>query len=122
MTSRMHNDVTQAYVAALQQRGVKVRLVTDQTDMQDFCVLKSAQKELVGCAKSTFLLWAAYLGDMQRVRMYLVENSDAATQAFVKREAKRFSKYTNPKLKDRMQIQLYPNEEVEAMRQDASKH
>jgi hypothetical protein len=72
MTTRWHNPLSQAYVDALMARGLNVRIVTNQTGVQDFCFLQSAQKELVGVAKSTYVRWAAYLGNATRARLYAV--------------------------------------------------
>jgi hypothetical protein len=54
----------QAYLDEMQQRGLVVRAITPPPNfpnppLHDFCFLMHAQHELVGLARSTFLLWAA---------------------------------------------------------------
>lgn len=60
----------QPYVSALERRGLKVRVISNQSDIEDFCFLMSAKKELVGTYKSTYVKWAALLGDMKRAELY----------------------------------------------------
>jgi hypothetical protein len=77
ITTRFDNSVTQEYVHELEQRGLQVRVVSGQTGVADFCFLKQAKKELVGMQKSSFFHWAAYLGQVDKVRSYLVETNTA---------------------------------------------
>jgi hypothetical protein len=125
------------YVQALQARGLVVRVVTPilatsirsgglddsllTTDMHDFCFLLHAQKELVGMAKSTYVFWAAVLGQAQRVRLYSID-SDATRKAQQHRgrgggAADRnhgvFLHYhwTHPDLQRRIHFELYRQEE-----------
>jgi len=62
MTTRFNNNVTQEYVKAMERKGFQVRLITDHSPTEDFCFLMKAQKELIGGQRSSFFLWAAYLG------------------------------------------------------------
>ena len=75
ITTRLNNAVTQEYVAALEARGLEVRVVSGQSAVQDFCFLKRAKKELVGLQLSSFFHWAAYLGFSKRVLSYSVEDT-----------------------------------------------
>jgi hypothetical protein len=83
MTTRFANEpIVQDYLSAFQQRGLQVRLVVNQTGVQDFCFLLRAQQELIGVAKSTYARWAAYLGDAQRVQLYALHNT--GSQEFIR--------------------------------------
>ena len=75
ITTRFRDNVnTRAQVRALEARGLKVRVIAGQTDMQDFCFLSSTQKEFVGNARSTYVIWAAVLGNMEVARLYTLDS------------------------------------------------
>jgi hypothetical protein len=103
MTTRFDNAAL-PYVEALERRGIQVRVVSNQTDTQDFCFLMQAQKEIVGLARSTFFLWAGFLGNCSRVCAYSVDSPD-------RREAvpNVFDHYnwTHPELQSRVFFELY---------------
>jgi hypothetical protein len=65
----------QPYVTALESKGLSVRVVENQTAVQDFCFLQSTKKELVGAKQSTFVGWAAILGEAEQSRLYAVNSS-----------------------------------------------
>jgi hypothetical protein len=132
MTTRWHNPLSQAYVDALTARGLIVRIVTNQTGVQDFCFLQSAQKELVGVAKSTYVRWAAYLGNATRARLYAVvhdnhppsnhnDSSSTTTNQTVStstdimdhmtRRQWNYS-WTHPELQSRLRLELYETKSV----------
>ena len=72
--SRFGEEHMQPYVDAMKERGLKVRVVTGQTGVQDFCFLKSSTKEIVGTRKSTYFGWAALLSDtVKRVTAYSID-------------------------------------------------
>lgn len=83
ITTRFDNEVTQGYVQALKDRGVQVRVMAGQSATQDFCFLSRTQHQLVGGQRSTFFVWAAYLGlaHIDKVLSYSVSppNFTAAT-------------------------------------------
>lgn len=60
-----------SFINALTARGIRVRLVTGQSGMQDFCFLLKARKEIVGTTRSSFFMYAGFLGQAQTVRAYL---------------------------------------------------
>jgi hypothetical protein len=96
-------DTVQPYVAALESRGLSVRVIRNQTSVEDFCFLQSTKKELVGAKMSTFANWAAVLGEAEQSRLYSVNSS--WTQ---KREGS-FGHYTSSRkeLRDRLVFQTY---------------
>jgi len=67
-------NTTLAYdmVEALKARGFDFRFSPGTEGVEDFCFLKKARKELVGTAKSTFLMLAGFLGGptMKVARFY----------------------------------------------------
>jgi hypothetical protein len=73
ISSRFPNRVDQ-YVQALQKRGISSYYVDGQrTGMEAFCYLLQAQYELVGMYQSTFVRWAALLGNATMNRSYLLD-------------------------------------------------
>jgi hypothetical protein len=68
------------YVSALQARGLLARIVS-QRDIQDFCFLSRAKKELVTERVSSFSVWAATLNtEVQSVRFYEIQSSNGDEQ------------------------------------------
>lgn len=112
ITTRIFNQKARNYAEELAKRGINATVVTDQSTMQDFCFLKRAQKEVVGSARSTFVLWAALLGDARRARLYHVDNMGLRKSHtdFWQRFTYNF---THPKLRDRYTFELYRAEELE---------
>lgn len=78
MISRFKNGLTQQYVDAMERQGLQVRLISDQSPVEDFCFLKNSKKEMAGTKISTFFIWAAYLGYSTMVRSYFVEANKGA--------------------------------------------
>ena len=56
--------------------GYNVTLSTAQKGLEDFCLLMSARRELVGSIRSTFTRWAAILGNATSNRLFTVRRSD----------------------------------------------
>ena len=111
MTTRFHdndgNSIVQKYIDALKQRGLQVRLITNQTGVQDFCFLSKATKELVGVAKSTYVRWAGYLSPSTTnvVRLYAIAR-DQQNLDHISRRQWNYT-WTHPKLKDRLHLQVF---------------
>jgi hypothetical protein len=80
ITSRFANDpVLQEHVAALENRGIHVRVIvgngtSQRRGIEDFCFLLGARKELVGNFRSTFAFWAALLGDAENIDLYTIKS------------------------------------------------
>jgi hypothetical protein len=86
-TTRFANEpLVQDSINELEKRELQVRLVVNQTGVQDFCFLLRAQQELIGVAKSTYARWAAYLGDSRRVQLYALDNP--GSQEFIQQTIK----------------------------------
>lgn len=129
ITTRFFNRISRQYVEALQKQQTDdsssttnitndcdskptrtASMVKDQTGVQDFCFMKRAQTELVGSARSTFVLWAALLStSMQRARLYHVDNRGLRERYpnFWRLYAYNF---THPELQDKIVFQLYESE------------
>lgn len=108
ITTRFGGKDVEPYVSALQGRGLQVRVIEGQSGTQDFCFLMSAQKELVGSLKSTFVTWAAYLGDMKRANLYRVISPNTRTKSFSP------FNWTHQRLKNRVFTSEYNSEEQDA--------
>jgi hypothetical protein len=101
ITSRYPDDFrTRMIVEAFEKRNIRVRVAGPRSGVADFCFLMHAQKELVGTAKSSFLIWAGLLGNATKVRAYTVNTS--GEQGTFNRY-----KYTHPELKSRFRFELY---------------
>jgi hypothetical protein len=101
------------YMLALQARGLIVRVVTPLTgrgemlmDMHDFCFLLQTKKELIGMAKSTYLLWAAMLGQAEHVRLYSIDSVETRKNLGVDGAFYHYN-WTHPELKRRIHFELY---------------
>ena len=106
---------TQQYVKALTNNGFDVRVISNQTAVQDFCFLSSAQYELVGSVRSTFLVWAGILSPPTcRVRLYSVESPHTRRKSEKSgRPFFRTYNWTNPKLQSHILFELYSSEEMD---------
>jgi hypothetical protein len=96
-------DSVQPYVKALESRGLSVRVIRNQTSVEDFCFLQSSKKELVGAKMSTFVNWAAVLGEAEQSRLYSVNSS------WTQKRGGSFGHYTSSRkeLRDRLVFQTY---------------
>ncbi|KAL7555460.1 hypothetical protein ACA910_020187 [Epithemia clementina (nom. ined.)] len=130
---RFRNNATavwhelQAHAHALQRRSIATRIInhTDSdiinnnsssstssdalVDMRDFCFLLRAQRELVGLETSTFVYWAAILGQAQSVRLYTIvpradPNVTDTTGTVVQTADSEQRKSTHFRLSDRIQF------------------
>jgi hypothetical protein len=88
-------------VQALEGRGLIVRVMSKTSPMEDFCFLKGAKKELVGVFSSSFVQWAAYLGNATISRMYQINFPEATILPLFHKG------YSHPELKSRLKLELY---------------
>ena len=109
ITTRFGDKDVEPYVSALQARELQVRVIEGQSGTQDFCFLMSAQKELVGSFLSTFVSWAAYLGDMKRANLYRVIGLNTPT------DLRMPFNWTHRRLKDRVFTFEYNSEEQDEL-------
>ena len=70
LLSRVVDGNVQRHVAAFEERGLRVRIITGNSGEQDFCFLLSAEKEIIGNGKSTYFFWAGLLGSAKTVRLH----------------------------------------------------
>jgi hypothetical protein len=113
VTSRIANKYARAYVEAFQKElNVSAELIKNQTGVQDFCFLKRTSKELIGNARSTYVFWAAVLGNASKARLYHVD-----TFGLRERHPQFWDRFTypwsNPDLEKRIRFELYQSEEVD---------
>lgn len=112
VTTRIPNQLARDQVNALNRRGMQAYLVEEQEGVQDFCFLKNTKKELVGNARSTFVFWAALLGQMESARLYHVDNWGLRQRHSNFYERFTYN-WTHPELKDRVKFELYQAEEMD---------
>ena len=107
ITARARDSrAAQPYIDALAKRNISGRVVTSKADVNDFCFLQQAQRELVGHAISTFVTWAGILNNVSApVRLYSI-NSFATRKAW---HGNWFFSYnwTHPGLRDRISYEGY---------------
>jgi hypothetical protein len=110
---------SQEYFDALKQEGFTVQWLTVKDAMsgspppamQDFCAMRRTM-ELVGMARSTFVVWAAFLGNpLGQARLYCVDSA-WTRKRFAKTGRPIFRTYnwTHPELKRRIHFELYTAE------------
>jgi hypothetical protein len=122
ITSKHSNNDSsvQRIVQALEEeRGLKVRVIENQFDFQDFCFLMKAQKELVGMVRSTYVKRASYLSDAKTIRWYVLDNNPGLLRAGhtlgSSNVLQEFNySWTHPDLQSRIRLELYQSEELEA--------
>lgn len=107
ITTRFGGKHVEPYVSALEERGLQVRVIHGQSAVEDLCFLMSAKKELVGTIKSSYVRWAAMLGDMERVELYDMQDP--------KRKTLSHPNFTDPRLKRRFVIKEYNSEAQDAV-------
>ena len=99
----------QLYVEALERRGIRARVITGQVGTEDFCFLMHAQREMVGTASSSYLQWAAYLGNPTKARAYSVDSPSRRRRNGGETPFYSFN-YTHPDLASRFSFELYKAE------------
>jgi hypothetical protein len=107
LVSRFGQEHAQAYVDAMEGRGLQVRFVSGQSGVQDFCFLMQAKKKLVGVALSTYFLWASFLSNCSKIVAYSID-SDRRRMHFG--DAYLHYQFTHPTLKDRISLPLLPHD------------
>ena len=111
ITSRFVNKPVEDIADLLSARGIKVRLINGQLPEEDFCFLKKAEKELIGIAKSSYMMWAGILGDAALLRLYSVDS--LATRRISPKITTPYT-YTNPAL-SRIHFERYNLQEMDKL-------
>lgn len=75
ITTRFDNKLARAYLDTFVRQGWQARIVSGQTGVQDFCFLKRAKNLLAG-KRSTYAVWASFLGDAQNVTLYKMNTTN----------------------------------------------
>lgn len=105
-------------VGNMTQRNVTTRLVTGQTGVQDFCFLMNAQRDLVGTMRSSFVRWAAYLGNNNTqavARLYTLDSPGLRSKRGASYIRSRNVTWKNDELRRRIRHELYVSEEMESL-------
>jgi len=103
IVTRFGTSSAQEYVDVLEHRGLKVRVIANQTGVQDFCFLMNAQKEMVGAILSSYFRWAAILSNCTRIVAYSIDSKakrQAAKQLHV------YYNWTHPEPRSRFEFPL----------------
>jgi hypothetical protein len=84
IVSRFPDDNhTLSYQKALLNTGYRARIIQEQTGVQDFCFMLHCQHELVGLLTSTYVWWAAELGNMSSTLYSKAVRNDTTFKDFV---------------------------------------
>jgi len=102
--TRFSAEQAAPYVEALEERGLKVRVISGQDGEQDFCFLMSATKEMIGIVYSTYLFWAGILS--QTCKRVLAYSIDTTSRANTGRIVFMAYNWTHPDLKRKMEHKL----------------
>lgn len=102
MATRIANWNAQTYLDTFSEAGWSARVVKNHTGTQGFCFLMHAQRELVGMSKSTYVSWAALLGNTSSVKLYSMNTSE--TRARVGIDAIAGYHWKTPELQNRIQF------------------
>jgi hypothetical protein len=99
---------------AIQQAhpGVEVRVIGDNSGVQDFCLLRTAQNEIVGSQKSTFVKWASFIGTSRMARIYIQDSTQFRDNVDDLFFLEAFELTQNTK---RIKYEVYRNEEMEKL-------
>lgn len=97
----------QSHADALRQRNISARVITGQSDVNDFCFLQSTRRELVGSAKSTFIMWAGFLSYSTLLPVRLYSINSAATRRRHGKNWMVFYNWTHPSLRERFSYEGY---------------
>ena len=98
----------QLYVDRMRSEGLDARFVETVNGEHSFCYLMSGKNEIVGTVKSTFMLWASYLGNASKARLYVLRTPKlAAKTGGVESQ---IYNYTHPTLKGKIVGEVYNSE------------
>lgn len=98
------------YTNAMQERGLNARYMTGQSPTQDFCFLMSATKEMVGYTMSSYAIYAAYLGNATKARLYSLKSPERLERLGTSGYFYHYN-WTDSVLKDRVAFEIYNSEE-----------
>lgn len=76
------DDHTREYQVALTAAGFRTRIVFGQTGIQDFCFMLHSRSELFGSLTSTYVWWAAELGNMSATLYSMAINNEISFSGF----------------------------------------
>lgn len=113
--TRINDAVVSDIVDKLKKRGLQVRLISGQSAVEDWCFLKHAQKELVGGAMSTFVKWAAFLGNATRTRLYFLDSPMFRKRDGLKGMFDAAKLVIDSDLGSRIRYEVYRSEDIEEL-------
>jgi hypothetical protein len=115
IVTRIDDAVVSEIVQLLRERGLQVRVIAGQSGLEDWCFMRRAQKELVGCAVSSFVRWAAFLGEANSTRLYFLDSPAFRQRGdldFMFQEAMYLMR---SHLRYRIRYEIYRSEEIELL-------
>jgi hypothetical protein len=77
------DDQTLSYQTTLLGAGYRARIIREQSGVQDFCFMLHCQQELVGLLTSTYVWWAAELGNMSATLYAKAVRNDTTFPHFI---------------------------------------
>ncbi len=115
IVTRIKDSVVLEIVQLLEEHGLQVRVIEGQSGVEDWCFMKHAQKELVGGAVSSFVKWAAFLGNATITRLYMLDSPMFRRRQdldFLFTEA---THLTNSDVGSRIRYEVYRSEDIEEL-------
>jgi len=104
MTTRVHNEEARSYIEAFQRFGWNARIEDHRTGTQAFCFLRQTKQDLVGFVRSTFLVWAALLGNASQVRFYSMNTTESQSVLGMNSAEVIGYKWKRPELRNRFRF------------------
>jgi hypothetical protein len=113
--TRINDTVVSEIMEALEGRGLQVRLISGQSPIEDWCFMKHAQKELVGGAISSFVKWAAFLGNTTKTRLYFLDSPMFRRRAQLEFLFQEAESVIESDLGSRIRYEVYRSEDIDEL-------
>jgi hypothetical protein len=108
VTSR-YRDFGMPYVERMLSEKLDARFIETQNGEQAFCFLMSGTSDFIGNSRSTYAIWAVYLGNATRARIYSLRTP-------IRNEVAMYN-FTNQVLRSKISFESYNSEEQDLIDQ-----
>jgi hypothetical protein len=102
------SEFGEKYVHEMVEAKLDARLIENLNGMQSFCFLLSGVTEFIGYSKSTFAIWAAYLGHAKRNRLYNLRSPERGNGII-------WYNFSNMEIRKRFSFEDYNSEEQDKL-------
>ena len=108
VTSR-YKEFGMPYVERMLVQKLDARFIETQNGEQAFCFLMSGTSDFIGNARSTYAIWAVYLGNATRAHIYSLRTP-------IRNEIDMYN-FTNQVLRSKFSFETYSSEEQDLIDQ-----